>query len=466
MDILDTEIDWKEPDGLTMWAAAAVWEYSSQGSKETKDGSIVPVGKPVPGSTRNAVKALGMAGLQKTVWLNKWTGNIMEDKDQIDDVAAIRLKMVIEGMFGNSQGYHPGKIAIENAIEYIAQGMGRNPRLEQITEGDWEHHFNYYPGFARAMRQDPDDQAALEICKLLVRGVVVRAVLPGSTFPYCPILYSPHQGAGKGDTLKILSGGYHSLLFTGMFALPNSQQLLTERFRGKSVVEIGEFDGVSGHAADALKSIVTDGIFAGVRAAYGRQAKDWPMTAILVGTTNSDSVLTDNDNRRYPVLTIENGEEIDLHWIADNVESLWAQAFGELQDILEMADPTAATYGDIQNPESGIVFNDTGGLRVQIPTSFRAAIEARAKEHRQISPHEEWLSEKLSNCPNARVYGQPLFMQFVAAFPRAPSREFADGMKALEWQKRKVKISNRLVTVWETANATGDPWLPPLPFIQ
>ena len=479
MPIGDIKLDFTQDDPLEEWANRGETTWRTGSPPTDKE----PNPKPIAGSDENALYALVGVGAHKGLWLNEWTGRIMiKPQDgtdqQFDDRWDItRYKIAIEDHYGNAKRYIPTREAIRTAVDFMAYIQRQNPRVKEIRElhDDATVPPNLYKGLAIALHQDPENDLLVEICKLLVRGVVVRAIHPGADFPYCPIIYSPHQGAGKGHTLKILSGGYHSELLEGVLGHRDAQRIMMERFRGKSVVEVGEFNGVSGRSLDVLKSIITDGSFAGVRGSYDRDAKDWPMTAILVGTTNSDSMLTDSENRRHPVLTIPQSKLINTRWIKNNVGYLWAQAYQDYLDArdaaLVAADYTVNTGGevaDFMGEDAGIILNDNGSWRVQLPERLWGAAREQSAQFRQSSPVEEWLSEELIKYPNGRLLGLPLFEMVRAKFGRMDSREFSSAMKACGWAKRRMVINNSpKVNIWERADgmATGDPVPPVVSFI-
>ena len=449
-------------DALRNWAANAGWQRAKDAYVDGK-GETHAGGPPDKGSAWNAIKGAIGLNLHTSLWFDKWSGRPMYEKEPADlDSLTLGARLAIEGGYGQ-QKYLPHKTPVLDAVTYLCEVQPHNPRTEQIQGVAWDG-LERYGRFATAMAQAPDDTGAVEVLKLIVRGIVVRALHPGSDFPYCPIIHSPHQGAGKGLTLKILSGGYHSQVLTGAFGAPNAQQVMMERFRGRSVVEIAEFDGVSGRAQDALKSLVTDGSFAGIRAAYGRQAADWPMTAILVGTTNSDEVLTDVDNRRHPVLTIPDRQFVDLAWLRANVGQLWAQAAAEVDHYF-------GTLGDWDNIDDGdpITESGHGNLRVQIPKEYWDTMTQKGKAFRQVSPVEDWLAGELTvaKYPGGRVLGGPLLILAKASVGKVSDRYFSEAMRFLGWTRCKQKVDGAInpVSVWETAEATGPPMPPVVSFI-
>ena len=390
-------------------------------------------------SIENAIRAIVEKGLHTPLWLNLWTGRRMYNNDQWNDELPALYKTRLEYEY-KGIGYNPHISAVEKAMQEIALVQGHNPKREQMSD-NWDGH-DRYPGLAFALKQDSTDPISLEIVKLMVRGAVVRVFHPGAEFQYCPILFSK-QGVGKGQFLKILSGGYHSELITATFNHPNAQQQMMERFRGKNVVEIGEFAGVTGRALDTMKTIIGDSEFAGVRAAFGREVKDWPMTAIMVGTTNKEHILTDDENRRHPVLTIEGA--IDLEWIRDNIHQLWAQAYAEFFDMLERHH----THQGIDSKTDGILISEADKPRVQIPEIYWAELAERTDRHRQPSEFEDWLRDEFLPLHDGHMLrGQLLVDAVRARFGKMNSTELSNSMRACGWSKTRKKIDGKSVMIW------------------
>ena len=391
----------------------------------------------------NAIYAIVRLGLHNDLWLNRWTGRNMYGDEQWDDNLRSVFKSRLEYEF-SSINYCPTLAAVENAMKDIAAINGRNPRLEQVSK-PWDRT-DRYPGLHQALRQAPDDYLAYEIVKLIPRGVVVRVIHPGAEFQYCPILYSK-QGVGKGQYGKIMAGGYHSELITATFNHPNAQQQMMERFRGKSIIEVGEFSGVSGRALDTMKTVIGDSEFSGVRAAFGREVKDWPMSGIMMGTTNKEHILTDDENRRHPVLTIEG--PIDLEWIRDNIEQIWAQAYAEFYDMLERYH----TGQSVDEKMEGILISEAGKPRVQIPERFWVEMAERTDRHRQPSELEDWLRDEFLPLHDGYyLKGQMLVDSARARFGKVFSQELGHSMRACGWNKHRVSIDGKQQTVWTGPN--------------
>ena len=96
---------------------------------------------------------------------------------------------------------------------------------------------------------------------------------------------------------------------------------------GKWIVEQAEFEGhVARSSVENMKAFITREreIF---RKPYGRAEINMRRPSVLVGTTNSSSFLNDpTGDRRFWVLEIPESTHIDLRWVHQNRDQIWAQA--------------------------------------------------------------------------------------------------------------------------------------------
>lgn len=96
---------------------------------------------------------------------------------------------------------------------------------------------------------------------------------------------------------------------------------------GKWIVEQAEFEGhVARSSVENMKAFITREreIF---RKPYGRAEINMRRPSVLVGTTNSPSFLNDpTGDRRFWVLEIPESSRIDVAWVSQNRDQLWAQA--------------------------------------------------------------------------------------------------------------------------------------------
>jgi putative DNA primase/helicase len=127
------------------------------------------------------------------------------------------------------------------------------------------------------------------------------------------------QGIGKTSFLRILGGNWYDEI-TEDFGTKDFKQKLM----GCWIAEIGELASLKKAERSNLKATLTCKVDR-FRPPYGRMMKDYPRTAVFVGTTNEEEYLTDpTGNRRF--FPIKCGGKIELGWLEAHRDQLFAEA--------------------------------------------------------------------------------------------------------------------------------------------
>ncbi len=166
-----------------------------------------------------------------------------------------------------------------------------------------------------------DTQYHRSVGRLIIAGAVARAMNPGCKFDYIPILVGG-QGVGKSRLVSALAvrTGWGDDITLNPYNLDAS----VEQMQGKWIIELGELSGFGKTATENAKQFVTRQVDR-YRAPYARVSKDRPRQFIAIGSTNSESFLSDTTgNRRY--LPVVCGSQIDVKGVQGIVEQLYAEA--------------------------------------------------------------------------------------------------------------------------------------------
>lgn len=171
-----------------------------------------------------------------------------------------------------------------------------------------------------------DSAYVREVSRLLFATGIHRALNPGCDIDGMPVFISPVQGCGKSTLCKWLSLGLYSSL-AGIEGKEAAENLC-----GKWLIEIEELKALQGRFTnnDSIKQFITatSDYF---RVPYEKVATDHPRSCFFIGTTNSQTFLTDpTGNRRF--FPINFGQSIDfLQAHADEckheIEQAWAEAY-------------------------------------------------------------------------------------------------------------------------------------------
>ena len=340
------------------------------------------------GNVAIALEWLGFVG-RFDAWTGKpqWAVCPWESPDpqwlDLEDSDIRRFKTVIEREF-DTVNYSPPLNAIYTGVETLCEQDLRNSQQDAFQQACWDG-YDHYQTLAGLLGQD--SELGLEYGKLLVRGVVVRAFRPGATFPYAPVLFSEVQGVGKTDTLKAVSNARHALLDEHIFVGFDSEKKLREKGRSKSVLELGEMEGLSARGQASLKSLITMED-SHLRDSFAHFQSTEKVSFIIVASTNNPDVLTDSQHRRHPVLRIPKGHRININELKELMPQLWAQAVAEMR------------RGDFNDPEV------TSGYSVRLPEDLWQAAEEDSAAHQQHGALYEFLNDILNESEPARSAGR------------------------------------------------------------
>jgi len=127
------------------------------------------------------------------------------------------------------------------------------------------------------------------------------------------------QGTGKSSALRMLCAD-PSWFFDD--DLPFGDKDAPQVLRGKWLVELGELSCLNRHELAVIKSFITRQVDT-IRPSFGRRARDFPRRFVFAGSTNEDTYLRDDENRRFwPVKC----GKIDLPALERDRDQLWAEA--------------------------------------------------------------------------------------------------------------------------------------------
>ena len=310
----------------------SVEERQAERDRLENKGWIMNNLTPYAGSLVNAKYAL--EELAVLIEYDEWTEEMKIDGEKIDlDTAVGRLRTRMENGFKKIK-YIPTKSVVEDAILNIKD----ENKIDSAKDLLWQYHEEWKnagkPKLLDSIGEMAFGQNAEElpnaIAAAIIRGQAIRALQPGAIFPYMIIIASRKHGTGKGQALKTLALGEH---ITGLdLNTQDASKKLQERLVGISICEMDEFDSLNPKELNSLKSIITVQSNKN-RLAYRHDATDAKARHIFVATTNKDTFLVDEYNRRHPVLEIPpEMNRIDLKWLRDNKALLFGEAVQEYLD--------------------------------------------------------------------------------------------------------------------------------------
>jgi hypothetical protein len=166
---------------------------------------------------------------------------------------------------------------------------------------------------------------AVMLMKWMV-GAVARQYQPGCQMDNALVLIG-EQGIGKTSLLRILAGEKRLISTVGD---PSNKDFLM-KLQKCWMCELGEISSTFRKSDnDALKMFITEtnDVY---RRPYGDTTDRYPRRFVIAGTTNDEEFLKDvTGNRRYFPISVP--KAIDLRWVAENRDRLWAEIVGLYKD--------------------------------------------------------------------------------------------------------------------------------------
>ncbi|WP_158218589.1 VapE domain-containing protein [Synechococcus sp. 1G10] len=196
--------------------------------------------------------------------------------------------------------FHPVQVYLET--------VEGDPTIEPLP---WDEFYAFY-GVT-----DPLQQLYL---RLLLLGLVNRALEPGCEFQTMTVLQSDQQGLGKTRSLKALVGAeWHN--DTHQDSDKDRLVVMHQHW----LYEFAELETITSRKeAGALKALISASKDS-FRPPYGRVSQSFPRRFALVGTCNRrDFLVDDTGNRRF--LIVEITRHIDVEAIAANRDRIWKAA--------------------------------------------------------------------------------------------------------------------------------------------
>lgn len=295
---------------------------------------VVPIKSPQERlrsrSYASAVLILGENRLDilngRTLELNEMTGRIELGRQPVTDVTISRLRYDIERCFvggedreGRPTGLQLSPTDVYAAVEHVASEKTYHP-VRAYLGG----LVNKWDGIERIahVAEDILDAAPSPLNEAIMRrffvSCVLRAYKPGCKVDTVLVLVGK-QGARKSTFFRELGKPWHVDTAIDIHNKDSYQQL-----RRAWIFEWGELESLR-RARDiaAAKAFLSSQIDT-YRQPYGRFVVDVPRSCVIVGTTNVEEFLVDEENRRFwPIRT---GPRIDIDRLIACRDQYWAEA--------------------------------------------------------------------------------------------------------------------------------------------
>lgn len=325
----------------------------------------------------------------------------------------------------------------ERALYTVAAEDRRNEPREWLTSLKWdgtERLETWLQDVYGVTKDNRGYHAAVGRCWFV--SMVARIMDPGCKVDTMPVLGGP-EGTSKSSSLEIIGGKWYSTINVSA----DKMQDFLGALAGLLVAEIAELDAISNRKVEitrvkTLLSTREDRY----RPPYGRTTQVFKRTTVLVGTTNEMGWhRDDNGGRRF--WPIECEKAINLEWLKQHREQLWAEALVRYQRGEKWWDvPEDAQRERIQEHYVGDPWGERIGLWLRRQDIYRGpegAVKAIAPDADRPDEDGHWGTVVTTSRVAQQVLQLPIERQ-----GRVTQVRVAQAMKALGWKSEAIRCQD------------------------
>lgn len=323
------------------------------------------------------------------------------------------------------------------ALHTVAAEDRRNEPREWLTSLKWDNT-ERLETWLRNVYGVPDDSrgyyAAVGRCWFV--SMVARIMDPGCKVDTMPVLGGP-EGTAKSSSLEIIGGKWYATLNVSA----DKMQDFLGALAGLLVAEIAELDAISNRKVEItrVKTLLSTRVDR-YRPPYGRTTQEFKRTTVLVGTTNEMGWhRDDNGGRRF--WPIECERSINLEWLRQHREQLWAEALVRYQRNEKWWDvPEDAQRERIQEHYVGDPWQDRIGLWLRRQDIYRGpgcGVEPLIGDPNEAEERAHWGTLITTSRVAVQVLQLPVERQ-----SRVTQVRVAQAMKSLGWASKSVRTKN------------------------
>lgn len=268
--------------------------------------------------------------LQSPEFVDEYSGALIHDTFT-DVINAGEAIMVNEGYVGISRWistkfyFERGADVVRQFSQLIAKENETDSLTNYVRGLEWD-------GKDRLGKLSEELCAANDYQQAIIKrwliGAVSRAMHPGCTSTHMLILFG-EQGLGKSRFFAHLCPNPDWFTDSPVFKFGRETAHRDEeiKLQGKWIIEVPELAGIWKSDFNDLNNFLTLQAPV-VRKPYSPDAIPLPRRCVFGGSTNYDSIINDSTgSRRFAFLSLRD-RKIDIQWVIDNRDQIWAQAKG------------------------------------------------------------------------------------------------------------------------------------------
>lgn len=295
-----------------------VWEV--QGKNR---GSYVATssGKPDPASFDNVRVFLTLRGVD--LRFDEFTNSVEGNEgryEQWQKLGENQRKDLWLDTHTSGHGFHCSWDFFRASIDRIAREDSYDALRDAVDTLKWDGVQRLGNWLSKAVGC-PDDAYHRAVGANLIGGLVKRAREPGAKHDETVIFIS-EEGKAKSTMCKALA--LRPEWFIDSVELGGRPQDVIPQLKGKQIIELAELAGMSKTETTKLKAFMSrENDNATLK--WKEEASDHLRRHIFVATTNEDTpLLSQTGNRRW--LPVHVVDKIDIEWVRENIEQLYAEA--------------------------------------------------------------------------------------------------------------------------------------------
>lgn len=315
----------------------------------------------------------------------------------------------------NTVHFHPvSKDLVRDTVIYLAEDNQIDSAIMWLSQLTWDGKPRVDKFFARYFGADSSPYVTA-VSRYFWTAAAARVLDPGCQCDMVPILVG-RQGIGKSQGVKaIVPDPAHYV----ELKLDEPDDTIARKMRGALVGELAELRGMRQADIERVRAFVTR-THEKWTPKFKEFATVFPRRLVMVGTSNDDDILTDDENRRWLPMHVHGA---DVKLIATDREQLWAEG--------------AALY-----KQHGVLWSD-------------AQIAAR-DVHAQFEVDDPWeqdITNWLSDMKwpenvklyDALVHGVGLDNRKLS---RGDERRAGKILRGAGYEKKQMRVAGKLQRVW------------------
>jgi predicted P-loop ATPase len=344
------------------------------------------------------------------IWLNDFAGALMIDDREYEDVDDTEIMLWLDQVYKMKVGTE----GVKEMTVFVGNRNKKNPLQDWLKQKHWDKSARIHDWLIKATGCE-DTELHREVGKRWLIQAIARAMTPGCKADCCLILIGK-QGAKKSTLFRTLA----STQFFADTPLDIGSPNAYTQIRRAWIYEVAELDSVRRSANSATKAFLSaqEDVY---RPAYGRHAVTVKRHVCFAGTTNEAQFISDQSgSRRYWPVKVGN---IDLEWVANNRDQLWAEALIEFH----------------------------AGERWWLEDEASESLSEESEQYRHVDPWMErisdWLVSNASALTTRKILEEGLKLE-PNQMTRSAEMRIGEVMRDLGFERSRTRKGSRRIYEW------------------